>query len=358
MFLWTGVISCSLLFHELARCLAGCALGYRGRIVLTALGPNTRFEPEPALGPFVLLRLAGPIASLTIGSALACAGGLSSQPAANWMVVGMSFNLVWTGINLLPIGPFEGGRVLQRLLGKHRSSTAMLVSMMVAEATASATFVVLRSPALGVLVLAAGIASTLQWRKCQRRILEDQALAGLREARAHLQAGGHSASRDIAKTVAASACSAATRDDALHVLAWAALGDGDPDAARKVLGALRPGVVDAYTLAAVESANGCPSRAIEALDRGRHGPGLSRDAARFLVDLHAQAGDFKRVAAAAMDLSDVLGPEDVRRVARVLTEAGELHFAVAVIGVICRPSPSEPRSPSSMTRLDKPILRK
>jgi Zn-dependent protease len=159
MLLWAGTILGSLLFQELARCLAGCAGGYRGLIVLTAFGPNTRFEPEPPLGPFVLLRFVGPITSLAIWFALTYASHLLPHPTPNWLTLGTSFNLAWTGINSLPIGPFDGGRVLERMLGKDRSSVALLISMMVAEMAATMTFVVFRSPEVSVLLLATGIAS-------------------------------------------------------------------------------------------------------------------------------------------------------------------------------------------------------
>lgn len=145
--------------------------------------------------------------------------------------------------------------------------------MIVAEMTATLAFVLFRSPELGVLLLSAGIVSALQWLKLRRRLLEGEALAELRDARLHLQAGRHSVARDIARRVADSACSSATRNQALHVIAWAALGDGDPVAARRVLEVPRPDAVDAYTLAAMESANGCSDRAIEALDRGRRRSG-------------------------------------------------------------------------------------
>jgi hypothetical protein len=63
------------------------------------------------------------------------------------------------------------------------------------------------------------------------------------------------------------------------------------------------------------------------------------------------------VAAAAMDLSDALGEEDLQTIARVLTEAGELHLALGVKGGRCQPC-AESRSVNALTALDKPILRK
>jgi hypothetical protein len=246
------------------------------------------------------------------------------------------------------------------LLGENRSWIALQISTMVGEAATTVAVVFFRSPVLGVLLLVAVIASALQWLKRHRRLREHEALAGLCAAQAHLQAGRHEAARDIAKTVAAAARSSVTRNEALHVLAWATLGAGDPKAARKALEMLMPDAIDAYTLAAVESASGCPGRAIQALERERRGSGLralSREAARLLIDLHAQAGDFNRVAATAMELFSSLGPEDVQTVARALVEAGQLHLAVGVMGGIGRPSPAEPRSLSPVTAL-KPILRK
>jgi hypothetical protein len=358
--LCAGVIFSSFFLHELARYLAGRACGYRGLIVLTALGPNTQFEPYPNRGAFVLLRLTGPVASLAVGSALAYAHHLFPHTAPNWMTFGASFNLAWFGISLLPIGQFDGGRVLERLLGEKRSWVALLISSMVGEATTTVAIVFFRSPELALLLLLATIASALQWLQRQRRLRDDVALAELRAAQGHLQAGRHEAAREIAKTVSTAGCSSVMRNEALHVLAWAALGAGDPKAARKALEMLMPDAIDAYTLAAVESASGCPSRAIQALDRDRRGSDLrvlSREAARLLIDLHAQAGDFNRVAATAIELFSSLGREDVLTVARALAEAGQLHLAVGVMGVASRPSPVEARSLSSVTAL-KPILRK
>src|SRR5580692_291959 len=89
---WAMVILVSLLVHELVRAFVGCAGGYGGLILLTGFGPYTRFEPEPTLAPFVFLRLGGPIASLVIGVALACARSFLSHPVPYWMTAGMSFN--------------------------------------------------------------------------------------------------------------------------------------------------------------------------------------------------------------------------------------------------------------------------
>jgi hypothetical protein len=273
------------------------------------------------------------------------------------MTVGESFNFAWSGINLLPMGPFDGGRVLERLLGENRSWIALLISTWAGQAATTVAFVFFRSPELAGLFLVTAIASAVQWLKRQRRLREHDALGALREAQAHLQAGRHVAARDIARRVVASACSSVTRKDALHVLAWAALGTDDAKGARKFLQMLKPDAIDAYTLAAVESESGCPDLAIQALDRERRGSGLSREAAQLLIDLHAQAGDFNRVASATMDLSDALGPEDVQTVARALVKAGELQLAVGLVGVTCCIGPTEPRSLSSLTAL-KPILRK
>jgi hypothetical protein len=93
--------------------------------------------------------------------------------------------------------------------------------------------------------------------------------------------------------------------------------------------------------------------------RPRKAPfGLNRHAARLLIDLHAQVGDFKRVAAATIELSNVLGPEDVQTVGRALTKAGELHLAVGVMGATSHPIPEQPHSRSSVPALAKAILPK
>src|SRR5580658_1821432 len=66
MLLCAGVVLSSFFLHELARYLAGRACGYRAHVVLTALGPNMRFQPDPGRMAFVLLRLTGPATSLAV----------------------------------------------------------------------------------------------------------------------------------------------------------------------------------------------------------------------------------------------------------------------------------------------------
>lgn len=354
MLLWAGIIFGSLLIHEMARCLIGYAGGWRGSIAFTALGPNTRFEPEPALGPFALLRLMGPITGLVLACALAYAGHFLSHAAPIWMTMGMSFNFVWAAVNLLPIGQFDVGRVVHRWLGQSRSATALLISTMTAEMTATVTFVFFKRPELGGLILAAGIVSAVQWLKLRRRLLEDEVLASLYEAQTCLHDRRHAAAREAAAKVATSAHSSALRNEAIRVIGWAALGDGDFSCAQELLQRVgRSHVLDAYTLAAVESASGRPRGAIEALHDGRRTSGLSRDAARLLVDLYAQAGDLRGAAAAATDLSPVLGPVDVRQVAGALVDAGEFDLASVLIRTVFGTPPHELRSPSSIAAIDK-----
>jgi Zn-dependent protease len=328
---WGVVIFASLLIHELARSLVGAVRGHRATIVLTALGASTRFQPRLPRHEAIVASLAGPAISVTMGLGFGYAQHSASSLATDWLGIASLVNLAWALINLLPIPPFEGGRVLAILLGKGGESVAMIISIMTAEVATTFAVVALKSPELGALILAAGVSSGWRWAQAHERRLQAQAKSQLRAANSLLEGHSYQEAWDAAKDAATSACTPQLRNAALTTLAWVALGEQEPERARDILRhVLPPEAVDPYTLAAVESASGHADRAITTIDRARHTTPLGRDAVRLLVELHATSGNYPQVAAIAHEFSRVLGPHDVLRVVHALESAGKPELAASL----------------------------
>jgi tetratricopeptide (TPR) repeat protein len=207
----------------------------------------------------------------------------------------------------------------------------MLISVFTAEVIAASTFVIFRSVGLGLLFLAAGIASVFEWTNARRKAFEAFAVDQLKEARAALDQGRLADAWDRAGDAAEAAVTRHTRNAALAARAWAALGQGKPALAQEILGEIWPGdSIDAYTVAAIKDANGRSDEAISVLERASRSSTLNREAARFLVELYANAGKFQRVVTASLDLVGVFGTDDIRLIVRGLEKAGEFRHGATL----------------------------
>jgi len=204
----------------------------------------------------------------------------------------------------------------------------MLTLVFIAEAMSSSSFALLKRPDLGFLFLGAALAVVLGWSKAYRRRLESDAVEWIRDARVALDAGRDREASCKAADAARGAAASSTRNAALKILVWVALVQGKPNAARRILEEIQPRHgVDAYTLAAVENAEGRPKSAISTLERAKQKGSIGREGGRLLIDLYAGLGDFKRVATATRELLNVLEPDDIRLVVRFLEDAGDFRDA-------------------------------
>jgi hypothetical protein len=326
------VVVGSLIAQELARSLVGLARGHRATVVLGVFGGRTTFTPRLPPGLSTVAVVVGPVFSLAVGLGLGAIG--RSLPSAPWIRSAASFNLAWGLVTVLPMLPFDGGRLLAMWLGPRREVASMLVSVGVAEVAGCLAFVIIRSPELAALLLAAGVSTAWRWANAHRYRLEEWARAQLDDASRHLATESFSSAWDVAHGVANADCGAVLRNQALATMAWAALGLNRPLEAQNVLDHVRPGnFVDPYTLAAVQGATGYRDRAIATLDAAMQSGRVGRSAARLLVDLLVAAGDLPRAGRAAGTLAAILGPDDVRLVARALEGAGESELAASLMGV-------------------------
>lgn len=114
--IWIGIILASLLVHEMGHALTGIAFGHRARIDLIAMGGVTSRQGLPlSLGKEFLIVLNGPLAgfALCLLSYFLSTLTLESYPTLGtifyWTAIA---NLFWTVLNLLPVNPLDGGKLL------------------------------------------------------------------------------------------------------------------------------------------------------------------------------------------------------------------------------------------------------
>jgi Zn-dependent protease len=140
--------------HELGHLVAMRFFGYRD-LQLACIpfigGVTTGLAVRLRASQAVVVALLGPLPGLLIGLLLALAGqATGSSPLLRWSVAFVAIN----GINLLPIYPLDGGRVMQELVFRRRPLLDMLAKVWGALALAVVAFVSLCLPA-GLAVLAA-----------------------------------------------------------------------------------------------------------------------------------------------------------------------------------------------------------
>lgn len=212
------------------------------------------------------------------------------------------------------------------------ATVGMLVCASGALLLASLAVTAPRTAPLALVFMSISLWSICRWAVLRNEKTSATAREELKRAEALLEQGRAIEAGEVALEVVKRARVYTDRNAGLNMVAWAALGAGDPRRAREALSFVRPSrAVDCYTLAAVESALGRTAAAIEVLERRRAiSSTLSRSAARLLVDLYVTVGNFARAAAVARDLCGVLGAGDTRLVIRALEAAGEPGHAAAL----------------------------
>ena len=118
--IWIAAALISVLFHELGHAFAGRALGLTPSIELYGGGGLTSFtaatRPVSTMGS-IGISLAGPIAGFALGGLVYVLGPYAPAGYATRFVRDMLWcNIGWGLLNLLPILPLDGGRVVERVL--------------------------------------------------------------------------------------------------------------------------------------------------------------------------------------------------------------------------------------------------
>jgi Zn-dependent protease len=138
---WCVIIFFSVLIHEYGHALTAMSFGQRAQIDLVAMGGLTqRRGPKLKLWQEFIIVLNGPIAGfLLFLAAYHLKYILEAQQASPFwlyvLTVTYSVNFFWTIVNLLPIQPLDGGRllsiVLEAIFGLKGIKTALFLSFLI-----------------------------------------------------------------------------------------------------------------------------------------------------------------------------------------------------------------------------------
>ena len=135
LFMIAGFIS--ILVHELGHALTAKAFGKRVEIVLQAFGGYAAYSGGAPLDRTrtFLVTAAGPALQIVLGAVVYLFSqslpGMSPQ-ATYFVKVLYAISFIWAILNLLPVLPLDGGRLLQTILGPSRIKLTLLISIAVA----------------------------------------------------------------------------------------------------------------------------------------------------------------------------------------------------------------------------------
>jgi Zn-dependent protease len=147
---WIAVVLVSVLLHELGHALAFRYFGQSPSIELHGMGGHTRGSAGLTPGQDIIVSLAGPALGLVLGGLIYAVSYFVPAVHSSQYVSVVIGDLIWVNVgwgvlNLLPILPLDGGRVLIAVLRQRRPAGAIKlahqVSMVVAALAAAAALI-------------------------------------------------------------------------------------------------------------------------------------------------------------------------------------------------------------------------
>jgi Zn-dependent protease len=180
---WIGVLTVSVLVHELGHAVMFRAYGQRPQILLQGMGGLT-WGSAPLTGMRdIVVSLAGPLAGLVVlGLPAILVDRSGVDLSSTWdLIVRLAIyvNVVWSVVNLLPVLPLDGGNVtasvLRRLRGPDGQQAAHKVS--IATAAVAAVFAYAKGYPFAAMFAAFFVAHNYGALKEQRTLEERGPLA-------------------------------------------------------------------------------------------------------------------------------------------------------------------------------------
>jgi stage IV sporulation protein FB len=142
--IWVGIVLVSVLIHEFGHALSALYFGQRAHIELQALGGATiRQGGKLSLAKEFVVVLMGPVFGLLF-AACAFIGERffeSSFPGVAWqLLLIVRVNIIWTALNLLPVHPLDGGKLMAILFESIFGYQGIRVSYILSGVVASIFF--------------------------------------------------------------------------------------------------------------------------------------------------------------------------------------------------------------------------
>ncbi|MBW3614904.1 MAG: rhomboid family intramembrane serine protease [Actinobacteria bacterium] len=337
---WAAVVFIGVLGHELGHAVAFRAFGQEPRIELVAMGGLTWAvggRPLTAARQLVV-SLAGPGAGFVLG-ALAYAAGRTDSPLLDHRLVEVAMrdllfvSFVWGVLNLVPMLPLDGGRVMQSLLDMatrgRGERPALVISVVVGAAGALAAVLVGQV----FVALFAGLfvyANARSLTRSRPPPSERDYGSWLEEGYQALRQGARLAASNRAREILAGSSDPELRSKAATLLMWVQLLDGKVDDALGLLAANPAAAGRPVLTEAVEQATGGPENAIELLaaaHRSRPGDAAGALLARALVEA-GRLDEASHLALAAEP--EATGPNTRAVVGAGLFRSGRLEEAARV----------------------------
>jgi membrane associated rhomboid family serine protease/Zn-dependent protease len=293
---WIGVVFVSILWHELGHAFAFRAFGHEPRIELHGLGGETSTATPRPIGPGrdVLITLAGPGAGLALGALVLLAvraGIVGGRPIVAVVVADLLWaNIAWSVLNLIPMLPLDGGRVMAAVLNVatrgRGDRPALILSLVVAALIAVVAFMnQFWWGAFLVVLLSAGNVRALQGQRATGRAQRLE--VRLEDAYALLERRDLEGASKIGREVMAAADTPGLRAASARVVMWAKLLEGRADEAVGVIEQVPSDGVHPLLHPSVLAAAGGQDRAVEHLRKAfqaRPGEASGIQLARGLIE--------------------------------------------------------------------------
>lgn len=135
LFLIAGFIS--ILVHELGHALTAKHFGKKVEIVLQAFGGYAAYSGGAPLSRprTFMITAAGPAVQIVLGLAVlvfAKQFEFLSPQATYFLTILYAISFIWAILNLLPVLPMDGGRLMETILGPQRIQLTLKISIAVA----------------------------------------------------------------------------------------------------------------------------------------------------------------------------------------------------------------------------------
>jgi Zn-dependent protease len=361
LLVWIAVAFVSVLIHEFGHALAIKRHRIEPEIALHWMGGTTSWRSVRPLDrlQLVIISLAGPFAGFFVAGALYLL--MSYVPELYrlppMLIFGLQLvidiNIKWGLLNLVPVVPFDGGHVLEHALGPRRARLTAGISCVAAVGLA------LYFLQLGYIFFALFLgmssfqnfqrfrsepempARPAAWRKAAQHEepVPAEAAALLRRARRAVEEERTGEALALTNEVLAlsPAPPKGALREALELIGWAKLLDGDVPAAVDALGqARRHGEPDAALVGAVYLALGDLKQARKVLETARERGDGRKEVVGPLIRVLVEQGEVTRAAAVALDIVDSLSEDDARRMAELAFQSGAFDWSARLYEAIFR----------------------
>lgn len=180
IFIWIPIIFVSVLVHELGHALLAKKWGQRAHIELWALGGTTIRQGGTlsAKKEFTIV-LMGPLFGFTLAALANIVAEIISTSAPNLSVLFKlicSVNIFWSILNLLPVHPLDGGKLVSTLLEGLFGHNGLRASYFMGGAVAVVLCILFLSanPILGCIFLALAFENFRSWKSSKFTVSESQ----------------------------------------------------------------------------------------------------------------------------------------------------------------------------------------